>query len=121
MGCCAPNQGAFYAYPDFSALPKRDRGTQIDVTQLADAFEQAESPSFLAKPSVLGVGPLSFALGDDDLAEGVAASPSSLVTTDGRPMAVAITDHPESLAGGAVGHRRGVCRRSRHLVGRSSP
>jgi len=72
---CPEPEGAFYAYPDFSALLGTEiGGTQIDTTlQLADALlEQAKVAIVPGEAFGVGGGArLSFALGDDDLAEGV--------------------------------------------------
>ena len=67
--------GAFYAYPSFEALlGKNIRGHQIDTTlDLAAALlEQAKVA--IVPGEAFGAGGaarLSFALGDDDLGEGV--------------------------------------------------
>ena len=72
---CPEPQGAFYAYPDFSSLlGKEIRGHQIDTTlDLADVLlEQAKVAIVPGEAFGVGGGArLSFALGDDDLGEGV--------------------------------------------------
>jgi len=72
---CPEPEGAFYAYPDFSALLGREiRGNRIDTTlDLADVLlEQAKVAIVPGEAFGVGGGArLSFALGDDDLAEGV--------------------------------------------------
>ena len=72
---CPEPEGAFYAYPDFSALLGTEiGGTQIDTTlQLADALlEQAKVAIVPGEAFGVGGGArLSFALGDDDLSDGV--------------------------------------------------
>ena len=72
---CPEPEGAFYAYPDFSALlGKEIRGKQIDTTlDLADTLLE-EAKVAIVPGEAFGVGGgarLSFALGDDDLGEGV--------------------------------------------------
>lgn len=73
---CPEPQGAFYAYPDFSArLGGEIRGHQVATTlDLADVLlEQAKVAIVPGEAFGVGGGArLSFALGDDDLAEGVA-------------------------------------------------
>jgi len=72
---CPEPQGAFYAYPDFGALLGRDYGgVRVDTTlDLADVLlEQAKVAIVPGEAFGVGGGArLSFALGDDDLAEGV--------------------------------------------------
>jgi len=72
---CPEPEGAFYAYPDFSALLGHEiRGNRIDTTlDLADVLlEQAKVAIVPGEAFGVGGGArLSFALGDDDLAEGV--------------------------------------------------
>lgn len=72
---CPEPQGAFYAYPDFSALlGNQIQGHQIDTTlDLADVLlEQAKVAIVPGEAFGVGGGArLSFALGDDDLGEGV--------------------------------------------------
>ena len=72
---CPEPQGAFYAYPDFSALLGTTiRGHEITTTlELADVLLE-EAKVAIVPGEAFGVGGgarLSFALGDDDLAEGV--------------------------------------------------
>ncbi|MGA0237159.1 MAG: pyridoxal phosphate-dependent aminotransferase [Acidimicrobiales bacterium] len=73
---CPEPQGAFYAYPDFSALLGGEiRGHRVATTlDLADVLlEQAKVAIVPGEAFGVGGGArLSFALGDDDLAEGVA-------------------------------------------------
>jgi len=73
---CPEPQGAFYAYPDFSArLGGEIRGHRVATTlDLADVLlEQAKVAIVPGEAFGVGGGArLSFALGDDDLAEGVA-------------------------------------------------
>ena len=72
---CPEPEGAFYAYPDFSALLGREiRGHRVETTlDLADVLlEQAKVAIVPGEAFGVGGGArLSFALGDDDLAEGV--------------------------------------------------
>jgi len=72
---CPEPQGAFYAYPDMSAVLGRDYGgTRVDTTlQLADALlDQVKVAVVPGEAFGAGGGVrLSFALGDDDLVEGV--------------------------------------------------
>jgi aspartate aminotransferase len=72
---CAEPQGAFYAYPDFSALLGREwGGVQVETTlELADVLLDQVKVA-IVPGEAFGVGGgarLSFALGDEDLAEGV--------------------------------------------------
>ena len=72
---CPDPQGAFYAYPDMSAILGRSYGgTRVDTTlELADALlDQAKVAVVPGEAFGAGGGArLSFALGDDDLVEGV--------------------------------------------------
>ena len=72
---CPEPQGAFYAYPDLSGvLGRKYGGVQVDTTlQLADVLlEQAKVAIVPGEAfGVEGGARLSFALGDDDLGEGV--------------------------------------------------
>jgi aspartate/methionine/tyrosine aminotransferase len=72
---CPEPQGAFYAYPDFSALlGNQIGGHRVDTTlDLADVLlEQAKVAVVPGEAFGVGGGArLSFALGDDDLREGV--------------------------------------------------
>lgn len=72
---CPEPQGAFYAYPDFSALLGNEiGGHRVDTTlDLADVLlEQAKVAVVPGEAFGVGGGArLSFALGDDDLREGV--------------------------------------------------
>ncbi len=72
---CPEPQGAFYAYPDMTGVLGRVYGgVRVDTTlQLADALlEQAKVAVVPGEAFGAGGGArLSFALGDDDLAEGV--------------------------------------------------
>ena len=72
---CPEPEGAFYAYPDFSALLGREiGGHRVETTlDLADVLlEQAKVAIVPGEAFGVGGGArLSFALGDDDLAEGV--------------------------------------------------
>ena len=72
---CPEPEGAFYAYPDFSALLGNEiGGRRIDTTlDLADILLE-EAKVAIVPGEAFGVGGgarLSFALGDDDLSEGV--------------------------------------------------
>ena len=72
---CPEPEGAFYAYPDFSALLGNEiGGRRIDTTlNLADILLE-EAKVAIVPGEAFGVGGgarLSFALGDDDLSEGV--------------------------------------------------
>jgi aspartate aminotransferase len=72
---CPEPQGAFYAYPDFSALLGREwGGVQVETTlELADVLLDQVKVA-IVPGEAFGVGGgarLSFALGDEDLAEGV--------------------------------------------------
>ena len=72
---CPEPEGAFYAYPDFSALLGNKIGDRrIDTTlDLADILLE-EAKVAIVPGEAFGVGGgarLSFALGDDDLSEGV--------------------------------------------------
>ena len=72
---CPEPQGAFYAYPDAGALLGRDFGGTRPATTLELADLLLERAQVAVVPGeAFGVGGglrLSFALGDDDLAEGV--------------------------------------------------
>ncbi|MCQ3814489.1 MAG: pyridoxal phosphate-dependent aminotransferase [Acidimicrobiia bacterium] len=72
---CPEPQGAFYAYPDFSGVLGRDYSGQVPTTTMELASLLLESVKVAVVPGeAFGVGGgarLSFALGDDDLAEGV--------------------------------------------------
>ncbi len=72
---CLEPQGAFYAYPDLSAFLGREfQGTTLSTTiDLANALlEHAKVAIVPGEAFGIGGGArLSFALGDDDLAEGV--------------------------------------------------
>ena len=72
---CPEPQGAFYAYPDMSGVLGRDYGgTRVDTTlQLAEVLLEVAKVA-IVPGEAFGAGGgarLSFALGDDDLAEGV--------------------------------------------------
>ena len=72
---CPEPEGAFYAYPDFSVLLGNEiGGRRIDTTlDLADILLE-EAKVAIVPGEAFGVGGgarLSFALGDDDLSEGV--------------------------------------------------
>jgi len=72
---CPEPQGAFYAYPDFSSLLNQEwGGVQVASTlELADVLLDQVKVA-IVPGEAFGVGGgarLSFALGDDDLAEGV--------------------------------------------------
>jgi aspartate aminotransferase len=72
---CPEPQGAFYAYPDFSGVLDRDyRGvTPTTTLELADLLLEEAKVAIVPGEAfgVAGGARLSFALGDDDLAEGV--------------------------------------------------
>ena len=71
----AEPQGAFYAYPSFEGfLGQEIKGYQIDSTLDLAAALLEESKVAIVPGEAFGVGGaarLSFALGDDDLVEGV--------------------------------------------------
>jgi aspartate aminotransferase len=72
---CPEPQGAFYAYPDFSGVLGRDYGgvTPTTTLELADLLLEEAKVAIVPGEAfgVAGGARLSFALGDDDLAEGV--------------------------------------------------
>jgi aspartate aminotransferase len=72
---CPEPQGAFYAYPDFSGVLGRDLGgvTPATTLELADLLLDEALVAIVPGEAfgVPGGARLSFALGDDDLAEGV--------------------------------------------------
>ena len=72
---CPEPQGAFYAYPDLSGVLGRDYGgvTPTTTLELADLLLERVKVA-IVPGEAFGVGGgarLSFALGDEDLAEGV--------------------------------------------------
>ncbi len=72
---CPEPQGAFYAYPDLSGVLGRDLGgvTPTTTLELADLLLEKAKVAIVPGEAfgVAGGARLSFALGDDDLAEGV--------------------------------------------------
>ncbi|MEL6892990.1 MAG: pyridoxal phosphate-dependent aminotransferase [Actinomycetota bacterium] len=72
---CPEPQGAFYAFPDLRGLLGRDYGgtTPTSTLELADLVLDQAKVAFVPGEAfgTPGYGRFSFALGDDDLAEGV--------------------------------------------------
>jgi aspartate/methionine/tyrosine aminotransferase len=72
---CMEPQGAFYCFPDVSALLGRDiSGTRSATTlELADAALSGANVAFVPGEAfgAPGYARFSFALGDDELAEGM--------------------------------------------------
>ena len=72
---CLEPQGAFYAYPDLTGLLGRpiDGVVAADTLQLADLVLDKAKVAFVPGEAfgLGGYGRFSFALGDDDLAEGI--------------------------------------------------
>jgi aspartate/methionine/tyrosine aminotransferase len=72
---CLEPQGAFYAYPDMTGLLGRSiGGVQVSTTlELADVVLDQAKVAFVPGEAFgqAGYGRFSFALGDDDLAEGI--------------------------------------------------
>ena len=72
---CPEPQGAFYAYPDLTGLLNRDiRGkTATSTVELADIVLEEAKVAFVPGEAfgLPGYGRFSFALGDDDLREGI--------------------------------------------------
>lgn len=68
-------EGAFYAYPNFSALLGRTIGSAAPTSSAELAAVMLEEAKVAVVPGEAfgtpGYARLSFALGDDDLAEGV--------------------------------------------------
>ena len=73
---CLEPQGAFYAYPDLTGLLNRpiDGVTAANTLELADLVLDKAKVAFVPGEAfgLGGYGRFSFALGDDDLAEGMA-------------------------------------------------
>ena len=73
---CLEPQGAFYAYPDLTGLLNRpiDGVTATNTLELADLVLDKAKVAFVPGEAfgLGGYGRFSFALGDDDLAEGMA-------------------------------------------------
>jgi len=72
---CLEPQGAFYAYPDLTGLLGRPIGgvTATNTLELADLVLDQAKVAFVPGEAfgLGGYGRFSFALGDDDLAEGI--------------------------------------------------
>jgi aspartate/methionine/tyrosine aminotransferase len=72
---CLEPQGAFYAYPDLSGLLHRpiDGVTATNTLELADLVLDKAKVAFVPGEAfgLGGYGRFSFALGDDDLVEGM--------------------------------------------------
>ena len=72
---CPEPQGAFYCYPDMTGLLGRDIGgtTATTTIELADLILDQAKVAFVPGEAfgLPGYGRFSFALGDDDLAEGI--------------------------------------------------
>jgi aspartate/methionine/tyrosine aminotransferase len=72
---CLEPQGAFYAYPDLTGLLDRpiDGVTATNTLELADLVLDKAKVAFVPGEAfgLGGYGRFSFALGDDDLAEGI--------------------------------------------------
>ncbi len=72
---CLEPQGAFYAYPDLTGLLHRpiDGVTATNTLELADLVLDKAKVAFVPGEAfgLGGYGRFSFALGDDDLAEGI--------------------------------------------------
>ena len=72
---CLPSQGAFYAFPSFEAVLGRDIAghTPKTSTELAEVILEEAKVAIVPGEAfeAPGYARLSFALGDDDLAEGV--------------------------------------------------
>ncbi len=72
---CPEPQGAFYCYPDMSGLLGRDLNGRVAATtaELADIVLEQAKVAFVPGEAfgLPGYGRFSFALGDDDLVEGI--------------------------------------------------
>jgi aspartate/methionine/tyrosine aminotransferase len=72
---CLEPQGAFYCYPNLTALLERDFGGVVAHTtmELADLVLEQAKVAFVPGEAfgTPGYARFSFALGDDDLAEGI--------------------------------------------------
>ena len=72
---CPEPQGAFYAYPDLTGLLNRDINgkTATSTIELADIVLEEAKVAFVPGEAfgLPGYGRFSFALGDDDLREGI--------------------------------------------------
>jgi aspartate/methionine/tyrosine aminotransferase len=72
---CLEPQGAFYCYPNLTSLLERDLGGTVAHTtmDLADLVLEQAKVAFVPGEAfgTPGYGRFSFALGDDDLAEGI--------------------------------------------------
>jgi aspartate/methionine/tyrosine aminotransferase len=81
---CLEPQGAFYAYPDLTGLLNRPIGgaTATNTLELADLVLDQAKVAFVPGEAfgLGGYGRFSFALGDDDLEEGISRL-AALVTT----------------------------------------
>ena len=81
---CLEPQGAFYAYPDLTGLLNRPIGgvTATNTLELADLVLDRAKVAFVPGEAfgLGGYGRFSFALGDDDLDEGISRL-AALVTT----------------------------------------
>ena len=81
---CLEPQGAFYAYPDLTGLLNRPIGgvTATNTLELADLVLDRAKVAFVPGEAfgLGGYGRFSFALGDDDLEEGISRL-AALVTT----------------------------------------
>ena len=81
---CLEPQGAFYAYPDLTGLLNRpiDGVTATNTLELADLVLDRAKVAFVPGEAfgLGGYGRFSFALGDDDLEEGISRL-AALVTT----------------------------------------
>ena len=73
---CLEPEGAFYAFPNLTGLLGRDLGgaTAATTLELADLILEEAKVAFVPGEAfdAPGYGRFSFALGDDDLAEGIA-------------------------------------------------
>jgi aspartate/methionine/tyrosine aminotransferase len=72
---CLEPQGAFYAYPDLTGLLGRPIGgvTATNTLELADLVLDQAKVAFVPGEAfgLAGYGRFSFALGDDNLVEGI--------------------------------------------------
>ncbi|WP_420451033.1 pyridoxal phosphate-dependent aminotransferase [Ilumatobacter sp.] len=85
---CAEPQGAFYAFPDLRGLLGREYGgARAETTlELADIVLDQAKVAFVPGEAfgLPGYGRFSFALGDDDIAEGVSRLSDLVGGDDGR-------------------------------------
>ncbi len=72
---CPEPQGAFYCYPDMTGLLGKEIGGKTATTtiELADIILEDAKVAFVPGEAfgLAGYGRFSFALGDDDLIEGI--------------------------------------------------